>query len=130
MKKLFTKIAITVLLITQLATPVFACEPDPHTQGYWKNHDFVQIEGDLGDYSWKEVLNTPTRGDAWYILAHQWIAYRLNREYQHCPWENELYKALQILSENKPGKIPANLRSTAIDLAEKLDAYNNGYFNQ
>lgn len=130
MKKLFTKIAIIVLLITQLATPVFACEPDPHTQGYWKNHAFVQVEGVLDGYSWQEVLNTPARGDAWYILAHQWIAAKLNFTYQNCLWENEIWDALQILSNNKPGEIPENLRSTAIDLAEKLDAYNNGCFNQ
>ncbi|MFA6940746.1 MAG: hypothetical protein WCQ54_07140 [Clostridiaceae bacterium] len=130
MKKLFAKIVITALLITQLSTPVLACT-EPLTQGYWKNHvcewcHELQDENLCG-YTWQEVLNTPTRGDAWYILAHQYIAFRLNicnGAFDRCSYKAELAQTEELL-EYGPGNIPANLRASAIELAEMLDELNN-----
>jgi len=62
------------------------------TQGYWKNHNkyaknVKQNEPwPLQDYedrmlcktSWLENLETPPKGDAWFIATHQWIAAKLN----------------------------------------------------
>jgi cell division septation protein DedD len=56
-----------------------------YTQGYWKNHpeawpvDVIAIGG--ATYSKEEaiaILETPPKGDATYILAHQLIAAKLN----------------------------------------------------
>jgi len=53
------------------------------TQGYWKNHfenwpEELQDENFCGD-SYLDILETPSsNGDAYYILAHQYIAYLLN----------------------------------------------------
>ena len=65
------------------------------TQGYWKTHTgeggaefdegWLEI-GELGPdeefagsgLTWLQVFNTAPKGDAWYQLAHQWMAARLN----------------------------------------------------
>lgn len=56
------------------------------TQGYWGNKPGVvwpkgyDREADFfaSGLSWQEVLDRPTRGDAYFILAHQYIAAVLN----------------------------------------------------
>ncbi|WP_409267429.1 hypothetical protein [Massilia sp. BHUDP2] len=56
------------------------------TQGYWGNKpDVVWPKGYYRDapffrsgLSWQQVLDSPTRGDAYFILAHQYIAAVLN----------------------------------------------------
>lgn len=56
------------------------------TQGYWGNKpDMVWPKGYdrdakfFGSYlTWQQVLDSPTRGDAYFILAHQYIAAVLN----------------------------------------------------
>lgn len=56
------------------------------TQGYWGNKpDVVWPKGYSRDaqffrsgLTWQEVLDSPTRGDAYFILAHQYIAAVLN----------------------------------------------------
>ena len=56
------------------------------TQGYWGNKpDVVWPKGHSRDaqffssgLTWQEVLDSPTRGDAYFILAHQTIAAMLN----------------------------------------------------
>lgn len=71
----------------------------PRTQGYWKNHN-IYAEQDAQnipwptadftadpaedtilceDLTWLEILHTPPQGDAFYILASQYIAARLNQ---------------------------------------------------
>lgn len=57
------------------------------TQGYWGNKPGVVWPGRYdrdADFfasglSWQEVMDSPTRGDAYLILAHQYIAAVLNR---------------------------------------------------
>ena len=56
------------------------------TQGYWGNKpDVVWPKGYSRDaqffgsgLTWQQVLDSPTRGDAYFILAHQYIAAVLN----------------------------------------------------
>ena len=133
MKKFFAIIAVAVLLFTQLATPVFACEP--LTQGYWKNHlcewrnnyQTTVFDCNNGKYYWTDVINTPTNGDAWYILAHQYIAFQLNiANYAYdCGQYTQTLSEAQTLLKYGPGNIPVDLRASAIELAEMLDGLNN-----
>ena len=68
--------------------PGTACDPgicDPVagctlTPGFWKNHSQLITEDTLlCEETWIDILNTPPRrGNAFYILAHQWIAAELN----------------------------------------------------
>lgn len=73
-----------------------ACTGCVHTQGYWKTHseygpagpadpvwDLLLPDGPdttffLSGQTFYEVLNTPSKGNPYYILAHQWIAAKLN----------------------------------------------------
>lgn len=81
------------LLAVQGATPDAlladcACPPKGcvRTQGYWGNKpDVVWPKGYDRDaqffrskLTWQQVLDSPTRGDAYFILAHQYIAAVLN----------------------------------------------------
>lgn len=140
MKKYLAKIVVAILLITQLAAPVYACEEAPLTQGYWKNHVSKWIpdlqncafeyynDGKFEAYYYQDVLKTPTGGDPWYILAHQYIAFKLNifnGAYSYCSNEATLKYAETFLNYG-PGNIPKDLRASAIELAEMLDGLNNG----
>lgn len=56
-----------------------------YTQGYWKNHTNVwpapyspNATFYLSGQTWLQVLNTPVKGNAYYILAYQFIAATLN----------------------------------------------------
>jgi hypothetical protein len=112
------------------------------TQGYWKTH----ASGRKFDETWNEVggsgatflhgmsyitvLNTAPKGDAWYILAHQYIAALLNQKAgaNTSDVDDELAEALGILTANAPGSLKAQsaTRDRAIELAGILDDYNNG----
>ncbi|MBW7466447.1 hypothetical protein ABID22_000679 [Pontibacter aydingkolensis] len=113
------------------------------TQGYWKNHapnsksnknGKTKVDpawGSLYDDSffssgknYMEVLNTPPKGDAYYILAHQYIAAKLNVAAGASIPANVLtvYNNATLYFEGKSS--PS--RSTLIQWAEILDAYNNG----
>jgi hypothetical protein len=73
-----------------------------------------------------DILRTSPRGEAWYILAHQYIAAILNAASgaSTAALGNALTEAKAILTSNCGG-ITAN-RQTAIDLSYLLDSYNNG----
>jgi hypothetical protein len=110
------------------------------TLGYWKTH----IEGKKFDDTWNSVggpdaiflhglsyitvLNTPPQGDAWYILAHQYIAAILNQAAgaNTSSITQTLADALALLTANPPGTLTDAERAEAIDLADTLDDYNNG----
>jgi hypothetical protein len=123
------------------------------TQGYWKNH--------CDDYTWKyisdkgcetyfykceatylDVLNTPTKGREYYILAHQFIAAKLNllyckhnfcKDVDYCKYAP--YKVIHAYKEAdkyfctyKPDyKCSDEEKEYYIKLAGILDQYNNGY---
>jgi hypothetical protein len=116
------------------------------TQGYWKNHssgdkydstwDAVGGPGALffstGD-SWIDVFNTaPKKGNAFYILAHQYMAAVLNTyagASQPASVVSAISQAGALLSSYSGSSlIPKSDpdRATAIWLAGILDDYNTG----
>ncbi|MFB6343053.1 T9SS type A sorting domain-containing protein [Saccharicrinis sp. FJH62] len=117
------------------------------TVGYWKNHtgdhewavlgksddpaDGTNRPFYLSGASWLEVLNTSPRGNAYYILAHQYIAATLNR-FRGAITNEEVYNAwhatADIIWQVTPDDVKNDreLRAQFIDLAEILDNYNNG----
>ncbi len=135
------------------------------TQGYWKTHadpakdkkydDTWDLVGPLGPgelffdtgMTWIEVLSTdPSGGNAYFILAHQYIAAYLNSIKVDNPAPlttvlNEMADAYDLLDhyDTYTGgpNIPAdgivfsgtdygNDRAMAIDIASTLDLFNNG----
>ncbi len=138
------------------------------TFGYWKTHsefgpapydetwaelpDGASTDFFLSGQSYYEVLWTPPKkGNAYYILAHQWIAAELNvLSGAEIPQDvlNAWLEAQELFEIYTPGEIVAlksvrisssprarvmraanstDLRGRFIELAEILDAYNNGY---
>jgi hypothetical protein len=122
------------------------CDPckSPLTQGYWKNHPEAWLPSTYFDYNdflgsgvtWMDVLQTePKGGNAYYILAHQWIAVKLNdRAGAYPPGEvaDAWYEARSILEKYAGSmSIPKTSadRDRAIYLADILDRFNNGYYS-
>ncbi len=123
------------------------------TQGYWKTHadpdntkKYDDTWDDLGGsdaiflwgLSYIDILNTAPKGDAWYILAHQYIAAILNEAagantVTPTDITDELADALALLTAWAPGTLgpkatgaAADARDDAIELAGDLDDWNNG----
>jgi hypothetical protein len=123
------------------------------TQGYWKTHadasssKYDDTWDDLGGpdaiflwgLSYIDILNTsPKQGDAWYILAHQYIAAILNEAagantVTPTDITDELADALALLTAWAPGSLTskatgaaAAARDDALELAGDLDDWNNG----
>lgn len=123
------------------------------TQGYWKTHShhgpapFDDTWNEVGGadaiflhgLTYYNVLWTsPKQGDAWYILAHQYIAAILNVEAGADPVNpdditDELADALALLTAWAPGSLSskatgaaAAARDEALELAGDLDDWNNG----
>jgi len=116
------------------------------TPGYWKTHSsygpapyddtWVPIgeEGTpffLSGKSWYQVLWTPPAGgNAYYILAHQYIAARLNQlNGAWVPTEVQgwMNAATELFEAYEPtGRLDKEEKAEFIFLAGKLDAYNNG----
>ena len=110
------------------------------TQGYWKNHNELKTSANqkrdwplpfdesqlMCGQKLLDILNTSPRGEAWYILAHQYIAASLNAASGASTSElgTALADARAMLTANCGG-ITTN-RQAAIDLSYKLDSYNNG----
>lgn len=128
-------------------------EPDPEpedgctfTQGYWKTHSeygpapydatWALVEPDAEDtafflsgLSYYEVLHTPPRGNAYFILAHQYIAALLNQlgGADTSDIVDELDDAQTFFETHAPtDALSRDVSSDAKDLAEMLDDYNNG----
>lgn len=119
------------------------------TQGYWKNHHpdghskktddtWLSLTGEkLQNILWINILWTsPKGGDAWYTLAHQWIAATLNvASDASAPAEvtQALIDGQNILDNNLPGVLTGKakgdakvVRQEAISLAGILGSYNEG----
>ncbi len=107
------------------------------TQGRWKNKQVrdgawcvpLDYTFDSWDGGWLDILNTPTRGNAYYILAHQYIAAYLNVNCLDADTddiEDAFSAAGEWLNAYTPDNWPANTRSVAISLSETLDDFNNG----
>ena len=127
------------------------CPPQPAnpgctlTQGYWKNHAWpvhpmwgpstLATWPDILNYKffdttieWPDVLNVEPRGDAYFILAHQYIAASLNQQngaYVPEVVRQALVDAFDYFSL-RPAERAAVDRSKLIALATVLDQYNNG----
>ncbi|MBI4514453.1 MAG: hypothetical protein HY699_01375 [Deltaproteobacteria bacterium] len=125
---------------TQTASPTpTATAPDhgcTYTVGYWKNHpeawpvDSITIGGVA--YTKAEaifILQTPTGGDATYILAHQLIAAKLNvlNGANGAAVADAIASADTWLAAHPLGSNPSDAdRAYGIALAAVLDGYNNG----
>jgi hypothetical protein len=109
-----------------------------YTQGYWKNHGKAwpaSYSPDADFYSsgksWMEVLLTPpAKGNAYYILAHQYIAAKLNVANGAVP-PTAVAQAIADAEAWFTGR-PTNPaptgsdRTTALYLAGILAAFNEG----
>ena len=114
------------------------------TQGYWKNHNELETNGNqardwpapyderdtMCGQTLLDVFNTSARGEAWYILAHQFIAASLNAASGASTdgLGDELDEAEALLLASCGGISPAD-RPRAIELSELLDAFNNGHLS-
>ena len=106
------------------------------TQGYWKNHPDVWPVEEItigGVIYTKEqataILQTAVGDDATLILAHQLISAKLNVLNGADPSaiETTIADADNWLTEHPLGSDPPKPdRQQGINLAETLDAYNNG----
>ena len=127
------------------------CPPKPAnpgctlTQGYWKNHAWpahpmwapstLATWPDINDWKffdsgieWPDVLDVAPRGDAYFILAHQYIAASLNQQNgAYVPEEvrNTLVAAYDYFSLTAAERAEFD-RETLIAWATVLDRYNNG----
>jgi len=124
--------------VTVRAPACQVLEQCTYTQGYWKNHGGAWPAGYsttaafyTSGKSWMEVLLTPpAKGNAYYILAHQYIAAKLNVANGADPTA-----VAQALNEahnwfTAPGRTDAaptgSDRTTALYLAGILAAFNEG----
>lgn len=98
------------------------------TQGYWKNHSWPG--GIVGMPIWftVEALKTPVKGNAWYQLAHQYIAAYLNSlssAFVPPEVQNALDDAKSLLGDEIIEVTEEN-KAPFIDAAEILVNYNEG----
>ncbi|MFW5904572.1 MAG: hypothetical protein ACOCTK_03790 [Candidatus Saliniplasma sp.] len=129
-----------------------ARDEDPLTPGYWKTHsesgpagyddtwDEIGEDGEyteffLSDQSYIKVLWTPPRGgNAYYILAHAYIAAELNflnGAYPPSEVREAFDEATVLFEEYTPEEVGSwrgnqGYRQDFIELAEILDDFNNG----
>ncbi len=121
---------------TPTATPTQRANNCTYTQGFWKNHpevwpvDHITIGGvTYAKGEALKILETPPRGDATYILAHQLIGAKLNILNGADPSDvaATIADADNWLIEHPLGSDPSNPgRAQGIALAGALDDYNNG----
>lgn len=120
-----------------------------YTQGYWKTHSefgpapynntWAQLANGasttfyLSGASWLSVFNTSPRGNAYYNLAHQFMAARLSILAGSDPAvvASAIASATTLFNTYTPAQIGAlkgsnALRAQFVSLAETLDNYNNG----
>lgn len=116
------------------------------TQGYWKTHssygpaahpdDTWNLVGGpdatffLSGQTYLQVLNTAVKGNAYYILAHQYIAAELNMlagAYLG-EVEEEFDDAADLLAMYTPAQVKSNKSVSALftSLGGLLDDFNNG----
>ncbi len=134
---------VILVMMLLLVMPAVACDipDDPLTQGYWKNHPEEWASEEKFDNFFKsgdcylDVLTTPTKGNAYYILAHQYIAAYLNgaawSTYASPSVNAAWWQAKDLFCMYSPDDIAAmkgndGVRRQFISLAETLDKFNNG----
>jgi cysteine-rich repeat protein len=109
--------------------------------GWWKTHNNTErgsrdIPWPISENTrvcsrkWLDILETSPRGNAWYILAHQWIGARLNVANGASTTPdvvNAINRATNLLnSACTTCSIRRIDRDLATDLASVLEAYNVG----
>ncbi len=137
----------------EISIPCYSCSL---TQGYWKTHsqeygpaahpdDTWDLVGGpnalffISNKSYIQVLQTTPKGNAYYILAHQYIAAELNQE-NGAGFPSEIQVAFDDATTlfdnhlNTPANIAAlkgksALRKQFIELAGILGAFNEGTTN-
>ena len=118
------------------------CEVPPvldgctYTIGWYKNHADQWPAGYspdapfyLSGKSWLEVFNTPVKGNAYYILAPQYMAAKMTTVGAVTPDEvgAALQRAEELLSTTNGAAKPAGAEAAEMKaLATVLDDYNNG----
>ena len=131
--------------VTDSSDSVIVVVKDPGctlTQGYWKTHSsegpakkidptWVGYEDAvfaLSDLTWYELLWTPVKGDAWMILAHQYIAAKLNVLGGASPVDisDSLTKAKEMLNGTEPDSVSKKDKKDWTSLAGTLGDYNEG----
>ena len=103
------------------------------TLGYWKNHTDAWPAGFdpnaafyTSGLTWIQVLKKPPQGDAYYILAHQFIAATLNSA-NGASVPGNVQTALNSAAGYFTNPAGSSLtRTELIALATLLDSYNNG----
>lgn len=115
------------------------------TPGYWKTHsmygpapydDTWALLGEntpffLSGKTYYQVLWTPPAGNAYYILAHQYIAAELNflNGANSSAVQMAFNKATDLFNTYTPAQVAKSkdLKALFTSLAYTLDQYNNGY---
>lgn len=129
--------AIDDIMLCKTEEPPVVVTGCTRTQGYWKNHadpnkkqydstwdDYLEVEFYNSGMTYLEVLKKSPRGDAYYILAHQFIAAELNVAAGASIPEDVLAAWTAAEAYFKGETSPS--RSELIAWAELLDDYNNG----
>lgn len=108
------------------------------TLGFWKTHNRfagnknqkqpwpIDENTSLCGRSWLDILKTPPRGDAFLILAHQWIAARLNVASGAAAPASVTAALAEAEALLNGCSISASDRAGALELSALLDQYNNG----
>ena len=113
------------------------------TQGYWKNHASDSKHYDAtwakvgektvffnSSYTYYSILEVQPKGNAYYILAHQYVATTLNMQVASVPTAVTMAynQATAFFNTYSPAQVAGNKtwHNQATQLAEILDAYNNG----
>ena len=105
-----------------------------YTQGWWKNKGkatTAQFDFDGGTNNGLDVLNTPPKGNVYYILAHQYIAASLNSANGATLTGSALtaynaataYFAVASAANPTPGSYK---KKDVTDLSDILDNFNQG----
>ncbi|HKO11588.1 MAG TPA: hypothetical protein VJV22_06455 [Acidobacteriaceae bacterium] len=122
------------------------CAPNPGctlTQGYWKQpfhiwpdqrdgSNWIRNDVEFFDsgITWQQTLDTPTRGDAYLILAHQYIAATLNRangaRMDNLAQVADAYAAAAHWFSLSPDQRALTSRDTLISWANVLESFNSG----
>jgi hypothetical protein len=113
----------------------------PHDQGFWRNNTgaWPVASLTLGRQAYTQaellaLLDTPPRGDASVILAHQLITAKLNiaNGSNSAPISSTIADADNLLSQFGMSRLPYSIRTSSaigqqmVNDANVLDRYNNG----
>ncbi len=97
------------------------------TQGYWKNHDWPTVTG-MPEWFIVETLKTPVADNAWYQLAHQYIAAvlnGLNGAFIPTEIQNIINEATSLLGD-AVFEVSDENRAQFVNDADILTNYNEG----